>query len=276
MAEQTITDPLVEVPVQEGQHEENKPSPIEDQALEMGWKPREEFAGTDDEFIDAKEFVRRKPLFDRLEQQSKQLKNVTVALGQLQNHYTKVREVEFQRALSELKVARKQAVSDSDGDRYEIIDDRIKEVEKAADLAKKEASEQAITNAPDPTEFNNWVSKNSWYQKDEAMSAYADKVGLRLKEQVDDGNLTPYQVLQKVEQAVRVEFPHKFRNPNKDNAPNIGESRGVGTRKDADASLSPEEKKIMDSFLRMKNPDGTPFMTKDQYMKDLSKIKGRT
>ena len=36
-----------------------------------------DFFGEDDDFIDAKEFVARKPLYDKIAQQSKQLKNVT-------------------------------------------------------------------------------------------------------------------------------------------------------------------------------------------------------
>ena len=49
---------------QEGQQEQaqHTPDPIETRALEMGWRPKEEFDGNEEDFIDAKEFVRRKPL----------------------------------------------------------------------------------------------------------------------------------------------------------------------------------------------------------------------
>jgi len=247
-------------------------TPMEQQALEMGWRPRGEFNGTDDEFIDAKEFVRRKPLFDRLDQQGKQLKRLNEALDQLKGHYTKVQETEYKRALADLKLARKQAITDGDGDRFQAIDDRIEQVEKEAAEALKET--RPAVNQPDPAEFNNWLSKNSWYQKEEAMTAYADTIGLKLKTSVDNGELTPLQVLQKVEQAVKAEFPHKFRNPNKDNAPNVGESKSTVPAKSDSLQLTEQERKIMDSFLRMKNPDGTPFMTKEKYLSDLRKMKG--
>ena len=42
-------------------------SPIEQKAIQMGWRPKEQFEGDEEEFIDAKEFVRRQPLFDRIE-----------------------------------------------------------------------------------------------------------------------------------------------------------------------------------------------------------------
>lgn len=252
--------------------QEQQVDPIVEQAKAMGWRPKEDFEGDDKEFIDAKEFVSRKPLFDQLKQQSKQLKNVTKTLEQLKSHYTKMREIEFNRALAELKAARKQSVSDSDGDRFEALDDQIKEVEKQAAIVRAEA--EAPKQTHDPEEFVRWTTKNSWYQKDEAMTAFADRVGLKYKAEVDAGELTPLQVLEKVEQNVRAEFPHKFRNANKDAAPNVGEARNGTTRSSDNVQMTSEEKKIMDSFLRMKNPDGSPFMTKEQYLKDFKAMKG--
>lgn len=269
MIETKIEEKPTEVVVEKKEEpvkEEKQLSNMEQQALSMGWRPREEFEGEDDEFIDAKEFVRRKPLFDRLEQQSKQLKNVNKTLEQLKGHYTKMREVEFNRALAELKAARKQAITDSDGDHFEAIDDRIKEVEKEAQKVLHEANEQV--DAPDPAEFQAWQSKNSWYQKDEAMTAFADRVGIKHQADVAAGNLSRLQVLNKVEQAVRAEFPHKFKNPNKDTAPNVGESKTTSSPKGKTIELDETETKIMNNFVRQ------GIMTKEQYIADLKKAKG--
>lgn len=263
-----MTEEIKPVVVEEQEQIAPEVSPLEQQALSMGWKPREEFDGSDDEFIDAKEFVRRKPLFERLEQQSKQLKVVNKTLEQLKGHYSKMREIEFNRALAELKMARKQALTDSDGDRFEAIDDRIKEVEKEAEEVMAEVNAPVVHEAPNPAEFQNWQSKNSWYQKDEAMTAFADRVGLRMKTAVDAGELSPLQVLQKVEQAVRAEFPHKFTNPNKSNAPNVGEGKQPSGRKGSDIQLDETEQKIMNNFVRQ------GIMTKEQYLADLRKAKG--
>jgi cytochrome c556 len=61
-------------------------SDIETRALEMGWRPKEEFEGSEDDFIDAKEFVRRKPLFEKIEHQSKELKQIKQALEACKGH----------------------------------------------------------------------------------------------------------------------------------------------------------------------------------------------
>jgi hypothetical protein len=86
-------------------------SDIEKKALELGWRPKSEFHGAEDEFIDAKEFVRRQPLFDKIEAQSRQLKTVTRTLNELKEHYTKVNEAAYNRAISELREQRKEALS---------------------------------------------------------------------------------------------------------------------------------------------------------------------
>ena len=52
-----------EVQTKENQNQEAQPkelSAIEQRAIEMGWRPQEEFNGDEEDFIDAKEFVRRK------------------------------------------------------------------------------------------------------------------------------------------------------------------------------------------------------------------------
>src|SRR5690349_15603602 len=96
--------------------------------MEMGWNP--EFDGPDEDFIDAKEFVRRKPLFDKIEHQSKELKQVKTALEALKVYATTANETAYKKALSDLKSARKVALTEGDGDKFEIIDNQIKDAEK--------------------------------------------------------------------------------------------------------------------------------------------------
>lgn len=240
-------------------------TPIEQQALDMGWRPKDEFEGEEDEFIDAKEFVRRKPLFDRLDQQGKQLKNVTKALDQLKDHYTKVRETEYNRALAQLKAGRQQAITDGDGAQFEVLDSRIKQVEKEAAQVLEESKPEV--HKPDPAELDNWMGRNSWYNKDDAMTAYADRIGNKYHESVLAGEMTPYQVLQKVEAEVKKEFTHKFRNSNKDTAPNISEGKQAGRKTDS-FQLDETERKVMENLVRQK------ILTKEEYIKDLKRAKG--
>ena len=77
------------------QTQEKQFSAIEQKALDQGWRPKEEFDGDPDAFIDAPEFVRRGELFSKIEHQSKELKAVKAALDALKTHHSRVKEVEY-------------------------------------------------------------------------------------------------------------------------------------------------------------------------------------
>ena len=112
--------------------EQKEPTEIEKRAIEMGWRPKEEFNGDEADFIDAGEFVRRKPLFDKIEDSSRQIKQLHKALEAFKQHYSSVKEAEYNRALTALKQHRKEALTAGDGDRFEAIDEEIKRVETEA------------------------------------------------------------------------------------------------------------------------------------------------
>jgi hypothetical protein len=242
---------------------DRQPDAIEQRALEMGWRPKEEFDGDEADFIDAKEFVRRKPLFDKIEHQSKEIKNVRKALEAMSQHYTKVQEAEYKRALAQLEAKRAEAVSDADGDAFKQIDTEIKRVEKEA-ASIKVAQVEEVPEVPQ--EFQNWTSRNKWYEDVSYMRAFADDLGVKLHKQ----GLSPKEVLVKVEQAVKAEFPNKFKNPNKENAPDVsnGDARGTSRSRSNDVEMTDMERRIMNTLV------GSGQITKDKYIADLKLVKG--
>lgn len=239
-------------------------SEIEQRALELGWRPRDEFAGTDDEFVDAKEFVRRQPLFDRIHAQNQEIKAVRKSVELLKDHLSAVREAEYKRALAALKAERKQALSDGDGDRFEALDDEIKSVETQVQEIKAAAAAEPQVQAEHP-EFSNWKQRNRWYETTGYMRQFADDYGTSLARQ----GVAPADVLKKVEEAVRKEFPQKFSNPNKANAPAVNSGNGASKQSsdNFEASLSPQEKRIMETIVRS-------GVKKADYIAQLKQIKG--
>jgi hypothetical protein len=253
--------------------EEGSSQPQEDpfvsKAKEMGWRPKEEFQGEATDFVDAKEFVQRAPLFEKIESQNKLIKNLNKSMEALRGHYTKVREMEYERALNALKAARQDAISESDGQKFETVDKQIKRVER--EFEQVQAENKGQTDAPDPSEFVAWQERNSWYTKDAEMRDYADTIGTKLHAQ---GNMTPSEVLQEVTKKVKATFSHKFVNPNKANAPDVSVSSGRGG-KAADASdsfeMSDMERNIMNTILR--DPESKKNgLTKEKYIADLKAL----
>lgn len=251
---------------QEEQEQTIELTPIEQRAVEMGWRPLEEFNGPEESFIDAKEFVNRKPLFDKIEGQSREIKEMRRAMDALKTHYTKVQETEYNKALSNLKAARKQAITDSDGDRFEVIDTEIKRVESQVEEVQK-VNEPIQQESQVNPEFTSWMNRNPWYGSVGYMRAFADELGPRLAAQ----GLSPREVLSQVEIAIKKEFPSKFRNSNKDDAPDIGTSSNKGTSRKSDGfEMSDQEVKIMNTLIR----SDPKLFTKEKYIAELKAAKG--
>ncbi len=249
---------------------EEQISDIEQRALEMGWRPKSDFDGEEADFIDAKEFVRRKPLFDKIEHQSKELKEIRKVLRSLQDHHVKVKETEFQRAVDFLKVQKKQAYEEGDTDKIIEIDDQIAEMRES-----KRAQAQTVAFNEEakqmPPEFAAWVTANPWYAQDKSLRTFADSLGVSHAQEFPDK--TPQEVLQYVKSAVRRAYPDKFNNPNKTKPAAVdgGTSStkvGSGTK----FQLTADEERVMKQFERQGIFNDK--FTKDMYIADVKRTRG--
>lgn len=235
-------------------------SPAEEKALEQGWVPQDQWEGDPEQWRPAKEYLDRGELFKKIEDQNRTIKEFKRALDDLKGHHAKTRETEYARALSALKEQKIAALEDGDADKVIKLDDQI-------DLVKEEQAQLKNVDQPrqaeiDP-EFTSWVDKNKWYSNDEPMKAYADALGRSLAYK----GLSPTQVLKEVEAQVKQEFPHKFRNPNKDKPGAVESSSNKGRSAETSVSLSDDERQVMQRFVR------TGVMTEKQYMDELKRVK---
>lgn len=254
-----------EVQVEDQKQETKQPefSDIyEQKALEMGWRPKEEWEGPEEEFIEAKEYVRRKPLFDKIEHQSKELKEIRKALRDLQTHHSKIAEVSYKKAYEDLKDQYKKALTDGDADKVTEL------TEQMADMKAEEKVRQAtppVQQAPHP-DFIQWVERNTWYAQDTEMRITADQVGIAYAQNHPD--LPPGEILKYVEQRIRKAYPEKFTNPNRAKPALVdGGSRSKPAAKTDDFDLSEEEQRVMRTFVRQ------GIMTEKQYKDELKKVR---
>jgi hypothetical protein len=241
-------------------------TPVQEEALSQGWVPKEEFDGDGDRWVDAPEFVRRGELFRKIESQSKELKDVKNALKELAKHNSKVREVEYQRAVESLKAQKKTALSEGDADRVVEIDDKldlVKDQQRQLVVQQTQEATQAIEQGYHP-ELQNWVSKNSWYESNRSMRAWADARGIELAEE----GKAPREVLKSLEKEVKERFKEKFSNPNRDRASAVEGNAPRGRSASADYELSDVEKTVMKTLV-----DGG-HITKEEYIKQLKSVKG--
>lgn len=233
-------------------------------AMESGWVPKEEYSGEEHKWVDAGEFLRRGELFKKIEDQSKQLKDVRNALNEMKKLHGQVREVEYKRALDALRAQKKTALEEGDAEAVIAADERIDLVKEQVKQFKAEpddGQEQAGTEHP---EFVAWTEQNSWYKNSSPMKAFADALGADLARA---GN-SPSEVLKKVAAEVRKEFPNKFRNPNQDKPGAVESGKGNGASRTGSFSLTDEERRVMNTFVRQ------GVMTEKDYISELKKVRG--
>lgn len=192
----------------------------EQYARQKGWKPREEWDESRGEWIDAAEFNRRGPLFETIGKLKDEIREYRKSADSLAEHNRKLaekaREAEErgrQKAIEELEQQRLEAVRDGDLEAFQDAENRLKEHQEAP-----EPSETTETENKEPgqvklePEVQAWVDKNTWFEKDEAMTLYMID---QQKKNLAKG-LSVSDALKLSEEQVKREFAHKFTNPNKD------------------------------------------------------------
>jgi hypothetical protein len=238
-------------------------TPLVQEALEQGWVPKEEFDGDPERWVDAGEFVRRGELFRKIESQSKEMKDMRKALSELAKHNSKIAEVEYKRAVADLKAQRKEALAEGDFDKVDHIEDQIDATKEAARIAQQQAIQAAIPQGV-PPELQNWINKNSWYESNNEMRDYADFVGLKLGQ----SGMSPVEVLKEVEKRVKEQFKDKFTNPNRQRPSAVESPRAAAKVGKSDAyELTDTERSVMETLVRQK------LMTKEEYVAQLKAVK---
>ena len=222
--------------------------------------------GAPEDFIDAKEFVRRQPLFEKIEHQSKSIKALKDAFEAFKQHHSKVKEAEYNRALATLKAEKRRALSEGETERALVIEDKMEEIQGQKEQFEQEAaSVQVDEPATARPEFVRWTQENRWYNTKRAMTAFADRLGIELRNQ----GLSPAEILSEVSREVRKEFPHEFKNPARERAGSVEGGSRVQSNVEPEFRMSEEERKIMNKMIAVGG------ITKEQYIAELKRMNER-
>ena len=260
MSEDIKTEPKEEIK-EEPKKEEPKPevNKFEEAAKAKGWKPKEEYEGVQEAWIGAEEFLKREPLFDRIKQSTKEVKELKKTIESMATHFKKSQEVAVAKAITDLKAQRKEAIQTGDVDKVEEIDKAIDE--------QKQIKADAPTKQEVAPEIVEWVEKNQWFNTDKEMADFAVAYN---KTQIDKG-ISLSEALSKSAEAVKRAFPDKFtRNKERQQAPPTVESptheQGKGNKFTV-TRLSPDQKRVYDQMVTRHK-----ILSHDEYFKSLEDI----
>lgn len=240
---------------------------VEKQAMAMGWKPKEEYSGDEDRWVDAGEFVRRDPLIKKIETYGRKVRDLENTLHEFSEHHKKVREDEYNRAVRDLKAKYKEALREHDTETALEFSEQLEELEENHKRAPPVP--QVNSNTKTSEAFDNWVSQNNWYHTDSEMHDFADEIAIGYVNRRGGPDKVDEQMMFKhVENVVKRQFPEKFENPNRNrpsattkgssNSGRVGGSKGF--------QLTPEQEAVARKFA------SKGVMTYEKYVDELRKM----
>lgn len=275
-----------EVVVEDGEQVVTEPT-AEEQARKQGWKPKEEFNGNPEDWVDAQEFIDRGKswapiLASQKKELQKQLDEMRLLVRQQMQINQKTMQSNRQKFEKDLSLAQgriaelesllAKAVSEGNGTAAVQVNREIRNTEAQIQNIR---TEMAQPDREIQELGNKWRAVNPWYGNDPEATAFADGLGQFYANQ----GLTPYEVLQKIEERVRAKFPENFNedetvNTNKRPAgPDSSSRRSVAKPTKTDdtdtggmkwSDLSSQEQEVATNVMRKFK------MTKADYLKSLS------
>lgn len=265
-----LKEDITQQPTEESAQKESNQSEaddIEKAAREHGWRPKEEF-GDDDKWVNAKEFMYRRDLLDKLHNQNRMMKKMTEKVETYKKSIDNVEKIILQREelarKSEREVIlreRREAIQNGDVEAVERLDEKMSHLKETP----------PPKNEPDiAPEVQDWVEKNShWFnsksEENKEMAEYATWVERSLKRNNPD--ISYEESLRHVDKEIRQRYPHRFRNPNLERKPAVESSNEYAPGKKSNfdrGKITAEMHQIAEKFVAK-----GLYKSKDEYFKEI-------
>ena len=267
---------------QEASQEAPEASQFESEARAQGWVAAEEFRGSESDWVDAETFVRRgKEIMPILRKNNEKLlkelgeaRKIAEEARESAKEFREYQKQQFEKKtkdlegqLEQLKQAKRDAITQGDGDRAIAIDDAMDDLKEQRLEAKEDlkAAEEKAKEVPQITQdpiLNTWMEKNDWFGKDSRMTGVANGLGVELRR--ENPSLNGQAFLDKLDSELQEMFPEKFgkkRTPNPmEGSPNGTARPSVSSGKKTYNNLPPEAKAACDKFVKQ------GLMTKEAYV----------
>lgn len=245
---ETNDDPGTEIPSDDY-------TEVEQEAMLRGWKP-EGVEGKPN--LSAEEFMGRQPFYEEIHSLKRETRKLKDGIQSLMKERELIRNKAREDTIKELQQQKIEAMDEQNHQRVIEIDDQIAAERNAAAADERDNASEA-TN----TEFTEWLEDNSWYNSDDAMKAYADKIGAGIAH--TNPNMSRSDIYEEVTKEVKAHFPAKFAGSRRGQGTSV-EGAGKGrsskrTSKYSVADLPEEAQQLMPTILRATG------MTEEEYIK---------
>jgi len=180
----------------------------EAEAKAQGWAPEEEWRGKPEDFKSAEQFIKDgesipailKSKVDKLEGRVEELLESNKKFNEFSQRSLEKERKEKEKLISQLEEARKQAITEGDGEAFDRADRQIN------DLRNDNQPPQGL----DPV-AKKWLDANPWYETNAKLAIHADGLADRLVAQ----GYTGQAYFDELTKQVREAFPEEFGNRNR-------------------------------------------------------------
>ncbi len=187
----------------------------EKRAITLGWKPKEEWQGSEDDWVPAKWWLKYGDVEQRavsLETETKKKDRVITAM---KDHYVRVKEDAKNEVLQTIKRQKQEAVKNEDFQRVAELDAQADEIDHNLNtrFTKRDTDVAKDVNVPagPPVEFFEWNKINPWYRygvSTDELTNEADTIAIGF------ANKNPQaaygEVLKYTEERIKRMYPDKF------------------------------------------------------------------
>ena len=247
---------------------------IEKEARLFGWVPKEEFRGSESDWVDADVFVKRgkeinpilrknnELLMKKLDEKAKEIDSIKAdveTFKKFQKESFERKAAEYEVQIAQLKTKKRDAIAAGDGDLVVDLDDQIDSLKEAQREAKEESKKkpeepkqtEAQVSVPEDPELQSWLGRNTWFGEDTEMTDMANGLGTAVRRQFP--HLTGRAFLDKLDEKIVEYFPEKIlgKKPRTSAVDSTGNTRAGGNPgKKSYENLPPDAKAACDKFIK--------------------------
>lgn len=200
-----------------------KYSNVEQEALTNGWRPKDQFSGNAEDYIEAKEFLDRRELYDKITHQSKALKELKFTVKELADLNKRQQEMLMKEKADYLLQQKRLAIESGNVSEAEKFEEAYHTVAKEVQPQPETKPQQqaVIESPPAAVEF---ARRNiAWFNEDSPentnMKNYAIKKEAYLNQLYPEWS--DERRLMETERAVKEFFSYRFKNANRERAPKV-------------------------------------------------------
>lgn len=197
-----------------GNNNEVKLTEEETRAINLGWKPKDQWQGSPDEWVPAKWWLKYGDVEQRLLAAEQENKHKEKVLGSMKSHYTRVKEDAMAEVKQTIQRQKREALKNEDYQRVAELDAELEVLEgglknKFANV-DKQVNEDTKQSGP-PPEFFEWQRHNPWYKPGTNDEVTGEADALALAYVARNPNSDYKTMLNHVTDRIKKVFPDKFK-----------------------------------------------------------------